>query len=123
MFRTIIITISLFLSACSGMVSNGSSMTTGQKYQPTATTRIEILYDEPKKKFTVIGIVEGRGYGITREIEKERALEGLKKEAAGIGAHAVILTSTGRNELTWVGGESAGSEKLISGKAIRYIDQ
>jgi hypothetical protein len=52
--------------------------------------------------------------------EKERALQALKLEAASIGSHGVIITSSSMNKLQGFDGEPAGEENILNGKAIRF---
>jgi hypothetical protein len=108
------------LFACAGQLSNSSHVSTSKEYPPTNVSDILILFDTPTEDFTVIGLVESHGIGLSESKEKERSMQALKTEAASIGANAVIITSSSMEGLSGFEGEPAGEENILNGKAIRF---
>lgn len=116
---SLLLSIPLLLTGCA-LTSNSSSVTSGKTYSATSAADISVLFEEPAGAFEVIGVVEGRGSGLTKEKQKSRAIEAMKKEAASIGATAVVITSTHTAELQSLDEDlSGGEETVISGKALR----
>ena len=74
-----------------------SSMLSDNSYAPTDPERILVLYDNPMEEHTVISVLITSGYNAKIEKELNTAIGILKKEAAKVGAHAVILLATGHN--------------------------
>ncbi|MCJ8293577.1 MAG: hypothetical protein MJK15_04145 [Colwellia sp.] len=107
------------LTACS--LSDASHTTSGKVYAATQVADITILLDTPEQEFIVIALVDSNGVGFTKNKSKDRAMTALKKEAASIGAHAIILTSSNTGIAQGFDGEPAGQESILSGKAIRLI--
>lgn len=136
----------MLVAACS---TTGTSIQIGAaQYQATSPESVVLLAAPPERKHEVIALVEGVAATddyFTRERTQSAAVAALKKEAARIGAHAVILTgksSTPYGQVTVGSGvgsgfvtgnmvssyftttsTSLGWEKIIiSGQAIRYSD-
>ncbi|KGJ93684.1 hypothetical protein [Colwellia psychrerythraea] len=109
-----------FLAGCSSLLSDSSHISTGDSFEATKVSEIKIYFELPKQAYTVIGLVESHGTGLTQAKEKERALQALKVEAASIGAHGVIITNSSMKKLSGFDGEPAGEENIINGKAIRF---
>ena len=63
------------------------------KFKPTNPEKIKIYYLYPEDQYIKIGVVEASGAPLSswRKIERY-----IKKEAAKIGGHAVIITERGR---------------------------
>lgn len=109
----------LVLSGCS-QLSDSSHMSVSENYSPTNASDIIILFEAPAEAYTVIGLVESGGLALTDAKKKERSMLAIKKEAASIGANAVIITSSSMKTVRNFDGESAGEENILAGKAIRY---
>lgn len=137
----------LALAACS---TSGTSIQLGSgAYQPTSPDAVVLLAAPPESKHEVIALVEGVAATddyFTRGRTQAAAVAALKKEAARIGAHAVVLTGKSTTPYGQVSvGSGTGSayvtgnmvngyftttsttmgwEKItISGHAIRYADR
>lgn len=83
------------LSAC----AQGSHIVTGQKRPPVDPSQIKVLVQAPSNS-EVIGMVEARStMGWSDQDKQNVALEELKKQAASLGANAIVLSSTG-NDVT-----------------------
>lgn len=108
------------LAGCSSLLSDSSHIATGSEFEATIVSQVKIYFEPPKQEYIVIGLVESHGKGLTAAKEKERALQALKVEAASIGAHGVIITSSSMQKLSGFDGEPAGEENVINGKAIRF---
>lgn len=96
------------------------SMPSDNTYAPTDPGRVLVLYDNPMEEHTVISVLIARGYNIKIEKELDRAIEVLKKGAARIGAHAVIILPPDHNENIEPGIKKHEKDANISAKAIRY---
>ena len=97
-----------------------SSMPSDNTYEPTDPERVLVLYDNPMEEHTVISVLITRGYNVKIEKELDAAIEVLKKEAARVGAHAVIIIPPDHNKHVEPGVEKDDEDKNISAKAIRY---
>lgn len=97
-----------------------SSIPSENTYEPTDPERVLVLYDNPMEEHTVISVLITRGYNVKIEKELDAAIEVLKKEAAKVGAHAVIFLPPGQNKNVKPGVEKDDEDNDISGKAIRY---
>lgn len=107
------------LSGCSALrPSSASHVATGPAYPATDAAEVSVILQEPDQPFTVIGLIESRGGGLTKKIQKDRAIHALKKEAAAIGATAVLITETRTRSAQGVDEDLVGEETVISGKAL-----
>jgi len=97
-----------------------SSMPSDNTYEPTDPERVLVLYDNPMEQHTVISVLITPGYNIKIEKELDAAIEVLKKEAARLGAHAVIILPPGYDNNVESGVARDDEDKNISAKAIRY---
>ena len=101
-----------------------SSMLSDNSYAPTDPERVLVLYDNPMEEHTVISVLITPAYNAKIEKELNTAIAILKKEAAKVGAHAVILLATGHNNKVEPnvesGAEKYDEDKNITAKAIRY---
>ena len=95
MDRLILISlISILLVSC----TTGSGTRTSRRlYQPTQASNVEILFREPKQAYTVIGPVSSFGAPIAAENAMYRAVQ---KEAAELGADAVLIEGAGASDET-----------------------
>jgi hypothetical protein len=111
----------------------------GQSFPATDPLKIEILIEPPSRPYTAIAVVEGTAATddyFTEAKTQAAALDAMKKEAARVGAHAIILTAKGSKpygQMAIANTNSAtpgfatttaiglGFEKItLSGTAIRY---
>lgn len=78
-----------------GGCATGSGIVTGQQRAPIDPGQVKVLLQAPPNH-EVIGLVEARSMGGMTDQEKQNyALEELKKQAAAIGANAIVLNTTG----------------------------
>lgn len=87
---TLLTIITLFSTGCA---TSSSLSTTDVNYQSTPHTEIRILTEYPES-YESIGLVEAsapKGYLRKPEHATKLALAALKKQAAKLGAHAVVL--------------------------------
>lgn len=96
MKKIIAIAALLAITAC----ATGSGIVAGQKRQPTDPTQVKVLL-QPPPSHEVVGMVESRSIGGFSDQDKQSyALEELKKQAASIGANAIVLTGSGAESTT-----------------------
>lgn len=119
-FKIALLPFASALAACAGQLSDSSHVSSGESYPATDAENIIFLLQEPDREFIVIGLVESHGMGLTESKQKERSMNALKKEAASIGAEAVIVTFSKQEALSGFDGEPSGEETILSGKAIKY---
>lgn len=144
--KTTVLLAALATAACS---TAGTSIRVGERvYPPTPPGTVTLLVAPPERRHEIIALVEGVAATddyFTRERTQAAAIEALRKEAARIGAHAVVLTGKGSTPYgsVTVGGAhgsaiasgnvitgymtitstTMGWEKItISGNAIRYLE-
>jgi hypothetical protein len=138
----------LFLIGCS---TSGTSVLIGEggPYSATDPASIVLLLEPPPKSHKIIALVEGVAATddyFTKQKTEQAAIEAMKKEAARIGANAIVLTgknsapygqvttgytsATGtviNNSVSTYGVATAttmGWEKItFSGTAIRFTDE
>jgi hypothetical protein len=85
----------VLLSAC----ASGSNIVTGQTRAPTDPAQVQVLLNMPANH-EVIGLVEARSTaGWTDQDKQSAAVEELRKQAASLGANAIVLSHKG-TELT-----------------------
>ena len=76
--------------------SSGTIVEQGQERQPVIDNWQNVyLYFSPPAHYEVIGMVTGKGRGLSDEGKMENALEGMKEEALDAGATGVLLQSAG----------------------------
>ncbi|MBT8119416.1 MAG: hypothetical protein KJN89_06820 [Gammaproteobacteria bacterium] len=97
-----------------------SSVPSDNSYEPTDPERILVLYDNPMEEHTVISLVIARGHDIKNEKELDTAIGILKKQAASVGAHAVIILPPEHDDNVELGTAKGDKFKKVSAKAIRY---
>ena len=86
----------LLISGC----ATGSGIVTGQTRPPIDPKQVRVLL-QPPPNHEVIGLVEARSMGgMTDQDKQNYALEELKKQAAAIGANAIVLNTTGTEVTT-----------------------
>ena len=119
-FYLILLTGLYLITGSTAQAVESSSMQSGNSYEPTDPERVLVLYDNPMEEYTVISVLITRGHNVKIEKELQAAIRVLKKEAASIGAHAVIILPPGHDENVEPGDEKDDKDKKISAKAIRY---
>lgn len=111
----------LFLIGC----ASGSVIVTGTVRPATDPQSVKFYLKEPRN-YETIGLVEASSdSGFTEQGSKDYAVSELKKQAAKIGATGVLLTATGDQTSTMVGGYGTGviwavpvNAKVVRGTAI-----
>ena len=96
--------LTLILVGC----ASGSAIVTGLRLPPTDPEQVQILLEQPAIEFKIVGLVEARSdVEFTRQGASDRAIKELKKQAAKIGATAVVLTGTGeKSSIVPIGGNT-----------------
>lgn len=111
----------LFLISC----ATGSVIVTGTVRPSTDPQSVKLYLKEPKR-YDVIGLVEASSdSGWTEQGSQDYAIAELKNQAAQIGANGLLLTATGTQTSTMVGGYGTGviwavpvNAKVVKGTAI-----
>ena len=119
--KILLSSIVIFFMGC----ASGTAILTGTKRTPTNPEQIK-LYVKPPKHYQVIGIVKASSdMGLTEQMSLDYAVKELKNQAAKLGANGVLLTSTGKQTSTAVGGYGTNyfyaiptSEESVTGQAI-----
>ena len=105
----LVVATTVFLCGCAG-----SAMQVGtHKYPPVNPESVQVLYQEPSKRYEVIAFVDQQGSGF--DFSANSTIAGLKEQAAKVGADAVIVTSAKPMKLY----EYAHT----SGKAIKWTSK
>lgn len=117
----------LFLSGCG--TTHGSALMIGEARTPTDPDIIRLLLSPPDAEYIEIAIIEAScSDGMTRKEDQALALRRFKKEAAIVGANAVVLAQQGEVEAgtvmvpignMWVASASSGYH--LKGLAIYII--
>ncbi|MGB9429939.1 MAG: hypothetical protein WCC11_08725 [Gammaproteobacteria bacterium] len=96
--------------------SSSTIVEQGQERQPVIDNWQNVyLYFSPPAHYEVIGMVTGKGRGLSDEGKMEHALEGMKEEALDAGATGVLLQSAGTvtsgsiSTATWNSNDYGGS--------------
>jgi len=107
------------VTACAAFeTSEATHILSGPSFPPTDATSVSIYIEKPNFAYTVVGIVEARGIGLTNEArDQELALQALKKEAASIGADGVIISDSNQ-EIAGISKYGTSTERRIKGLAI-----
>ena len=139
-FKVLLILTAIILPFLAGCSTAGSSIPLGSgvHFSPTDPAKIEFLIEEPTRSHVKIALVEGTAATddyFTAARTQAAALDAMKKEAARLGAQAIILTAkgstpygqiiiantTGTAQFATTTGVGLGWEKItVSGTAIRY---
>ena len=136
------------ISLCfSGCATEGTSIPIGtaKNYAPTAPDGIVLLVAPPQQRHEIIALVEGVASTddyLSEKRTQDAAIEAMRKEAARLGANAIVLTSKGTEPYAQVttgtgaafgGGagnayfssvsQTMGWQKIrIGGTAVRYTE-
>ncbi|NIO42544.1 MAG: hypothetical protein GTO41_21810 [Burkholderiales bacterium] len=95
--RLFLIALMVLVAGCTtGLGSiNGSGNVTGTQRAPTDPAQVKVFLEAPPS-YEVIGFVEARVTGgRTTQESQNYALAELKKQAAAIGANAIVLRAAG----------------------------
>lgn len=99
--------------------ATGSSLVTGKAHPPTDPASVKLL-TEATSGYESIGIVTSEGYAtLSRQQTQDNALEELKKQAAAIGANAIILRDMNDKNVTnfsysrWGGLNSSNGTRVV----------
>lgn len=142
MQKRLVILALLTMGAIAGCATEGTSIPIGeQRFAPTDPVSLVLLTSEPSRAHTVVAMVEGVAatddYFGSEAKTQAAAVQAMRKEAARLGAHAVVLSgksseasaaiTTGNGIVS--GGyftataTTMGFQKIrVAGKAIRYAE-
>lgn len=98
--------------------ATGAVIVTGKTRPPIDPEKVQVLAEYPTK-YEIIGIVtasSGSGWDTTGDYEY--AKEELKKQAAKIGANAVVIETIGKETVYFPDSYTASSEHSLTGKAL-----
>jgi len=115
----------LFLLGC----ASGSVIVTGKTRAPIDPSQVK-LYLKVPTNYETIGIVNASSdAGWTDQGSQDYAVQELKNQAAKLGANGVLLTATGEQTSTAIGGYGTGylyafpvTAKTVTGHAI-YVKE
>lgn len=93
-----------FLVSCASV---DITKTSKEFYDPTDANRIEILKTRPQKAYEELGDITAANFLLNQTAVMHNE---IRNKAAGLGAHAVILTSEGVSD----------SKKWAIGTAVRF---
>lgn len=98
-FRTCALAAAVVAIGCS---TAGTSIPIGEAaaYPRTDPTKVALLLEPPARPHSIIALVEGVAATddyFTETRTQAAALKAMKKEAARLGAHAIVLTARGRD--------------------------
>ena len=102
---------SLMIVSCGTI--GGATRTSKTVYQPTNAASVEILWKEPRRPYDVIGQVRSNGGCLASD---DAVYRSMQKEAAELGAHAILIQGQG------VGLWNDCGDKIARALAIRYTD-
>ncbi len=101
----------LALSACT---TGSATRTSGVIYQPTNAAAVQILFEKPSRPYEVIGQVGSRAARLASDDAVYRAMQ---KEAAELGANAILVQGAGiEQENPW----GANSYQRSRALALRW---
>lgn len=108
------------LVACS---TSGTSIKIGEggNHPPTDPASIALLLSPPERPHEIIAIVEGVAATddyFTKARTEAAALDAMKKEAARIGAHAIVLTGKNSAPYGQVGYATTTGSAVTTGNSI-----
>jgi hypothetical protein len=102
----------ILLQACT---TGSATRTSGNVYAPTRSESVQILFEKPTRPYEIIGQVGSKANMWASDDSVYRAMQ---KEAAEIGAHAILVQGTGiEHEHSW--GDSYQRSKAL---ALRWRD-
>jgi len=84
---------SLLVVAC----ASGTALVTGAKREPTNPATIRIVHMMPEGADVIARVEASSDGGLTNQGSLDYAVEELKKQAANVGANALVITSTGNS--------------------------
>ena len=113
------------LAATTSMLAgcaDSSVILTGQPHAATTPDKVQVYFQQPARKYEVIGIVTGSSknkFGVTRQGKTDAALRSVKEKAAEIGANGVIMQTQGTTTGGAVGTVSGG---LVIASSINNVE-
>lgn len=84
---------SLLVSGC----ASGTALVTGAKREPTNPATIRLVHTMPEGADVIARVEASSDGGFTEQGSLDYAVEELKKQAAKVGANALVITSTGNS--------------------------
>lgn len=84
---------SIIVAAC----ASGTALVTGAKREPTNPATIRLVHTMPDGADVIARVEASSDSGLTDQGSLDYALEELKKQAAKVGANALVITSTGNS--------------------------
>ncbi len=101
------------LTACT---TGSATRTSSTIYQPTSSASVQILFERPTRPYEVIGQVGSKGDTLASDDALYRAMQ---KEAAEIGAHAILVMGAGIEHQSQWGGENYQRSRAL---ALRWTE-
>jgi len=121
----LLVILSALLSSCA---NDGTALQLGERLYPsTDPLQVVILIEPPKRKHTVVGLVESQASTddyLSRSRTQVAAIRILKEQAAKIGANAVVLTAKGSRpygQMTMVMSNTNGSAHTVGSNQSNLI--
>ncbi len=106
-----LIAIGVLLGACT---MGQNARTSSTLYEPTNSSKVEILFEKPDRPYHIIGTARCKAHTFASD---DAVIRSIQKEAAELGAHAVLFQGYG-DARAWDGSPL----KTGSGLAIRWKD-
>ncbi|MDX6765539.1 MAG: hypothetical protein SFU85_01990 [Candidatus Methylacidiphilales bacterium] len=96
----------LGLLALTSCTTGSAARTSSTLYQPTNSAQVEILFEKPARPYTVIGTVGSKASTLASD---DAILRAMQKEAAELGAHAILVQGEGITQVSdWNGSYQKG---------------
>ena len=117
----------LLIAGC----ASGSAIVTGTTRDPIDPSQVKLYLEAPEQEYEAIALVKASSdWGWTAQGSTDYAIDELKNQAAKLGANGILITGTGENTSTSVGGYGSGvvitttsTEQVVSGMAIYVYKQ
>ena len=116
----------LCVSLVTGCATEGMSIPIGdaQTYAPTVPEYVSILVEAPTKPHKVIALVDGQAATddyLSTSRTQAAAVDAMRKEAARLGSHAIVLTARGSKpyaQITTASGTGNASAVAVGNTAV-----
>jgi len=123
----ILLACALFIVGCGS--SSSATRIGGANYLSTNAEQVQVFFSEESvgREFDVIGRVTAQVTSGTTftNVSEDSLIRRLKREAASIGAHAIVIASLEDGSVPWavqgVGGSSSLNRKTGVAKGIRFL--
>jgi len=125
-FLSVLLIVSLIVVSCG---ASGSATRVGENYYPPTNAENVLVYfgdGQIDKEFEIIGRVTAEktaGWTFTN-VDEDKVIKQLKKEAASIGADAIIIGEIKDGSVPWAvqgaGGSSSLNKKSSVAAAIKF---